>query len=408
METSELLVEIFDFVFFLLPIIVPVFLAIFLVNLWINYARSNFLNSQEYKLLRIIPPRDIFKTPIAMELFINALYQTGGEATPVDKYWKGKVRPWFSLEIASNGGQVGFYIWTRKGLSGYLQSQIYSQYPGIEVVEVEDYTKDIYWDKDKYQMWATEFELTAPDPVPIRTYVDYGLDKASEEEEKSDPITPMLEYLGSIRQGEYVWIQIIVRAHKKEDKDPKSWFGKTDLWKDEAKTLIEKIRKESMVEVGKGDKAMSMPQATKGQTDKINAIERSISKTPFDTGIRGIYLAERDLFDPVNISGLAGSFKQYSSSELNGFKPGGVKTGFDYWWQDPFGSKDDAIKSEILNAYKERGYFFRSFFGRTRKKFILNSEELATIYHFPGGVAQTPSLQRVQSKKSEAPADLPI
>ncbi|HMP67132.1 MAG TPA: hypothetical protein PKA60_00075 [Candidatus Paceibacterota bacterium] len=407
MNTVEIIEKVIAFLLVISPILIPAVLLVVLVKVWINYARSKFLSEQEYKLLRITPPIEIFKTPLSMELFMNALYQTVGEATPIDKYWKGKVRPWFSLEIASNGGDVGFYIWTRKSMTGYLQSQIYAQYPGIEVVEVEDYTNSVNYNRDDYSIWATEFELTAPDPVPIKTYIDYGLDKVSEEEEKTDPITSMLEFLGSIKNGEYVWIQIIVRAHRKEDKDPSSWFGLTDLWKDDAKKIIAEIREESMVEVAAGDGTTKVPLATKGQIDKINAIERSISKMPFDTGIRGIYLAEKDVFDPVNIGGLAGGFKQYSSSELNGFKPG-IKTGFDYWWQDPFGNKLNAVAQELFDAYRERGYFFRPFFGKNRKHFILNSEELATIYHFPGSVSHTPSLRRVQSKKSEAPADLPI
>lgn len=343
---------------------------------------------------------DIFKTPLAMELFINALYQTGGEATPVDRFWHGKVRPWFSLEIVSLGGKVGFFIWTRKELSGYIQSQIYAQYPGIEVKEVEDYTDKFDYSSGNYAMFGVEYALTEPDPVPIKTYVDYGLDKTSEEEEKTDPITAVLEFFGSLRDGENAWIQMIVRAHKKEDKDPESWFGKTDLWKDKAKDLIKEIREESLVEIDpeKG----KMPMATEGQKNKITAIERSVSKLPFDVGIRAVYIAERDLFNGVNIPGLIGSFKQYGSLDLNGFKPGKT-TSFDYWWQDPTGRRVAFLKNRMFKSYVNREYFFTG-----RKHFILNSEELATIFHFPGRVAITPGLERVQSRKGEAPANLPI
>ncbi len=407
MTTDNLIGQVLDFIIFLLPILIPIFLAVLLFNSWVTFARRRFLSEQKYKLLRVIPPREIFKSPAAMELFINALYQTFGEADPIQIYWQGSVRPWFSLELVSNGGDAGFYIWARKSTVGYLQSQIYAQYPGIEVVEVEDYVDKVDLDSGKYSLWGCEFGLTDADPIPIMTYVDYGLDKTSaEEEQKIDPITPTLEFLGSLRAGEFVWLQIIVRAHKKENKDPKSWFGKTDLWKDDAKKLIQDIREKSLVELDTGNGKQKVPLATKGQMDKISAIERSVSKLPFDVGIRGLYIAEKDLFDGTNIGGLLSSFKQYSSSSLNGFKP--KITTATSWWQDPFGRKIKLIKRELFDAYKERAYFFRPFFGKYRKHFILNSEELATIFHFPGGVAQTPSLQRVQSKKSEAPSDLPI
>lgn len=408
MEFSEVTTSAIEFVIKLLPIILPLVLLRILFVMWVNYARSKFLSQQEYKLLRIYPPREVLKSPAAMELFMNSFYQTTGEANPIQVYVDGSVRPWFSLELVSNGGDVGFYIWTRSNSAEYLSNQIYAQYPGIEVQEVEDYTKQVDLDSGAYKIWATELQLTEPDPIPIKTYVDYKLDQtATEEESKIDPISSALEFLGSIKNGEYVWIQIIIRAHKKEDKDPNSWFGLTDLWKDTAQDIVKQIREKSFVEVENGDYKSKVPMLSKIQDEKINAIERSLSKPPFDTGIRAIYVAEKDLFDGVNIGGMIGSFRQYSSASLNGFKPG-LKTGFDYWWQDPFGTKDEFKKKEFFEAYCAREYFFRPFLGSNRKHFVLNSEELATIFHFPGSVVATPTLQRVQSKKSEAPNDLPI
>jgi hypothetical protein len=410
MSSNELVASVLDFLIFMLPILAPILLLIILFKVWVAYAQARFLSKQEYVLLQIIPPRDVFKTPLAMELFINSLYQTFGEANFIQKYWDGSMRPWFSLEIASNGGDVGFYIWSRKGSAGYLQSQIYAQYPGIEVVEVEDYTNQVDFESGKYSLWGAEMELTAPDPVPIKTYIDYGLDKqGTEEEEKNDPITSTLEYLGSIRPGEFVWIQLIVKAHKKEDRNPSKLFGAQDNWIEEAKKEIQKIREESVVELktGKDGDVQKVPLATKGQASKVEAIERSISKTPFDVGVRGIYISEKELFDGANIGGLLGSFKQYSSASLNGFKPGKT-TGVKYPWQDPFGRKTKLMKKEIFEAYQKREYFLRLWLGKARKKMVLNGEEIATMFHFPGRVVQTPTLQRVQSKKSEAPSNLPI
>lgn len=405
MELSNLIGPSLDFIFFILPIVIPIALIYTLIELWISFARERFLSSQEYVLLRITPPRDFHKTPMAMELFINALYQTSGESTPIDRLWFGKVRTWFSLEIASHEGEVVFYIWTRKSLSSFIQNQIYAQYPGIEVKETEDYVSKVDYHSGDYTMFGVEYGLAQPDPVPIRTYVDYGLDKVeSKDELKIDPITPTLEFLGSLKQGEHAWIQIIVRAHKKEDSDG-SWFGKTDNWVDEAMDLIKDIKEKSVYENKKGE---IVPLATKGQADKIYAIERSVSKLGFDCGIRSIYIARKDVFSGVNIPGLVGSFKQYGSFNLNGFKPV-ITTNFDYFWENIGGKKAAKYKKEIYDAYKERGYFWRKFKKhKARKKFVLNSEELATIYHFPGADVQTPSLTRVQSRRGNAPSNLPI
>ena len=73
MEFNNLIGPSLDFLFFVLPIVIPIALIFTLFELWVSFARERFLASQEYVLLRIIPPRDFHKTPLAMELFINAL-----------------------------------------------------------------------------------------------------------------------------------------------------------------------------------------------------------------------------------------------------------------------------------------------------------------------------------------------
>lgn len=407
MEIQELLDSVIGIFYLLLPIFLPFVLGYILFINYVDYARRKFLSSQEHVLLRILPPKEITKTPAAMELFINSLYQTGGEANKYDVYWKGKSRATFSLEIASIDGEVGFYIWTRSSLARYISNQIYAQYPGIEVTEVEDYTEKVDFPSDNYSMFGMEYKLTQSDPVPIKTYIDYGLDKHSEEEEKVDPITATLEFMGSLTKGENAWIQIIIKAHKKEDKKEGTWFGKTDNWVDEAKKMVEEIKKEGVYKDPDDKDAKGIPFKTKAQDEKIDAIERNISKPGFDVGIRSIYIAEKDAFVGTNIPGMIGSFRQYGSSNLNGFKASNF-TSLDFWYQDPFGKRIEKMKKQMFNDYKSRIYFGTFWGPKPREKFVLNTEELATIFHFPGGVASTPTLKRVDSRKGDAPTNLPM
>ncbi|MDA8611419.1 hypothetical protein N9L18_00965 [Candidatus Pacebacteria bacterium] len=415
MSDLNLVTSVFDFLFLVVPILLPIGLVILLANIFLDVNRRKFIISQEHVLLEILPPQDIEKSPAAMELFLTALYNTGDAAHWHEKYFQGKVRAWFSLEIVSINGNVHFYIWTRQALRKNIESQLYAQFPGIEVVEVDDYTAGIEYD-DSMEMFGAELKLAEPDPYPIKTYVDYGLDRETEEEIKVDPITPILEMMGSLDKGHQMWIQIIVRAHTKEDKDPSKWFGTTDAWKDTSKEEIQKIRDDSVIEVEEGDTKKKIPQMTKGQADRITALERSVSKLSFDTGVRMLYLSEKDVFDGSNIGAMLGSFKQYNSPDLNGFKIS-MTTSFKYPWQDRSGLKVHKMKEEILDTYKERDYFWRPYTKYfswrpskliEREKFVLNTEELATIYHFPGRVAFTPTVDRVQSKKGTAPSDLPV
>ncbi len=154
-------------------------------------------------------------------------------------------------------------------------------------------------------------------------------------------------------------------------------------------------------------KQVSLSNLTEIQKETINAIQRNLNKTAFDTMIRALYVAEKNAFNALNIGGLTGSFKQFSSGNLNGFKPGPIPN-FDYPWQDFRGKNKISAQKKLLMAYKMRSFFQAPFKHFKGKPFVLTTEELATIYHFPGGVASTPTFDRIMSKKSEAPSNLPI
>lgn len=402
----------FDFLLILLPIVIPIFLGWQLFQLFVEYKQQVAYNQKEFVLLEIIPPREIKKTPAAMELFLVALHQTSGESTWFDRWFLGKKRTWFSLEIVSLGGQVHFYIWAEARFRRFIESQLYAQFDGIEIKESADYAQVFDFDADKNDLFGIEFGLSKPDPYPIKTYVDYGLDREDKEEFRVDPITPMLEFMSSLNPGEYIWVQILVRAHKKEDSDPNSWFGKVDSWQDDAVAEINKIRLESLstIEVEKGSKTVQLTQ-TEGQKLRISALEKSIAKLGFDVGIRSIYLADLDAIDGMNKPLLVASFKQFNSNDLNGFKVSHV-TDVNFPWQDFKDIRVNKMKKEILEQYKDRKYFGGSipgmFADKSRNHFVLNTEELATIFHFPGKVSYSPTLQKVESKKVGPPPNLPV
>ncbi|PIQ92280.1 MAG: hypothetical protein COV70_00945 [Parcubacteria group bacterium CG11_big_fil_rev_8_21_14_0_20_39_22] len=401
---------VFEVLWFFAPVWVPLTLSVIFLQLWLTYRRSDYILKQGFSILEIKLPREIDKSPAAMEIFFSQLYQTGA-ATELETYFDGKVRPWFSFELVSLEGKVKFFIWTHAKWKDFVEAQLYAQYPTIELHEVPDYTTMVHHDLDKWSMWITYFMLEKPDPYPIKTYVDYGLDKDPKEEHKVEPMSSVIEYLGSLKKGEYAWIQILIQAHKKEKFKDGRILGKED-WRKAGLDLIEKIKSEGIEEVKdpEGKIIGKFTNLTSGQQDAIKAIERSLDKYPFEVAIRGAYIAKNEAFRPISINGLIGSFRQYSSVGLNGFKLGSF-TDFDYPWQDFKRKRRNNLEKTMLEAYKRRSYFqppFKNYLSRPGKPFILTTEELATIYHMPGGVVQTPTFDRIASKKSEAPANLPI
>jgi hypothetical protein len=388
-------------VYVLAIFIAPIALAIIFFQAFVMWKRNEFIQKQESIVLQIKIPKEIFKSPRAMELFLTSLYQTKGEGTWISKYWEGKVRPWFSLELVSMGGEVRFYIWSWKFWKGLIESQLYAQYPEIEIKEVVDYVSDIHLDPEHNDLWGCNFKLNKGSHFPIKTYVDYNIVDDPKEELKIDPITPVLEFLGSLQKGEIACIQIIIRAHKKELPKPGGkWNEKTD-WSHAAMAEIEKIKNKTK---GKDDTVANVSSLSKGDKDIIEAIERNISKIAFDVGVRAFYFAPLDRFNDINIAGLNGSFRQYNSPFLNSFE-GDHATGFDYKWQDWSGKKLKKMKEHTLHAYQARSFFHAPDKGHY---FTMNTEGIATIFHFPGQVAKTPTIQRIEAKRAEPPANLPI
>ncbi|MES2470619.1 MAG: hypothetical protein V4526_00065 [Patescibacteria group bacterium] len=409
-EPGNIAFTLFNILLTISPIIVCLALAGLFFPIWVRFVRAKFFFKEKYAVIEMKLPKETVKSPAAMELFLMSLHQTSGESTWYDKYWLGKTRTWFSLELVSIEGQVRFFIWTRASWKTFITASLYSQFPGIEIHDVDDYTRSVHWEPKEIAVWGGEFTLTKPDPYPIKTYVDYGLDKDPKEEFKVDPMAPMIEALGTVGQNQQIWIHILVRAHKAEQTKPGFFFKTTDKWKDDAMAEVNKIMirdpKTKLVGTFDDNKHIK-PELSPGEQDIIKALERSITKQGFDVGIRFIYVAKKENFTPGQIPTILGSFKQFSSEHLNGFKPNGKKwvLKFDYPWQDFKEIRQNRQRDQLLQAMKRRSYFFPPF---ESKPFVLNSEELATIYHFPGQVAPTPTLSRIGSKKVDAPPNLPI
>lgn len=398
MDAETLASGVGSLAWYLLPFAAALFGGLYLWEMWVDYVRGAYLASLRWTLLRVIPPPEVFRAPVAMEVFLTSLFQTSGEGNWFDLYWKGKRRPWFSLEMVSIGGDVRFYIRTQESFARLIETQLYSQYPGVVVEREDDYTDEVFYESSRFDWFGADYKLEKADPYPIRTYVDYGLLDEDKPELQVDPLSPTIEFLSSVPRGFQAWIQIVVKAHKKEAHKPGTFFGVQDSWQEAAKKEIQAVRDRSKVKVG--DKEDMKP--TKRQEFVIEAIERSVSKYGFDTTIRTIAVFPDGALDAEKgfmKAGLGGAFRQFNSLELNGFKADKT-TSVDYPWQDWSGKKLAKKKKKILGAYRDRSF--------KDETFVLNTEELATIFHLPSSAVSAPTFGRVQSRRGDPPPNLPV
>ena len=130
-------------------------------KLWMHYIQQDFITGIDYVLLEVIPPRDVLRSPQAMELFFtNALYHFSNKGG-LEWFWQGAVWFWYSLEIVSIEGQVHFYIRTPTRLKDLIETQIYAQYPQAQIKVAEDYTLavDEITPESDWRGWGCEFKL---------------------------------------------------------------------------------------------------------------------------------------------------------------------------------------------------------------------------------------------------------
>ncbi len=397
--------------------------------MWIHYIQQDFISGITYVLLEIIPPRDVLRSPRAMELFFtNALYHwslKGGR----EEYWQGAVWFWHSLEIVSIEGQVHFYIRTPSRIQGLVETQMYAQYPQAQIKVVDDYTLavDEISPESEWQLYGCEWKLEKPEAYPIKTYVDFGLDKDPKEEFKVDPLSPVIELFASMGKGEQMWLQMVLRPAKK-DYIVKGVKGD---WVKGVQAELDKVLDPFTSPKARPDGTLAVEVRTPAYLDTVvKGMSAKMQKIGFDVGIRTCYVAKKEAWNLNNRRNLRLIFRQYANPYLNSLvRTNGTQA-------DSYGGliylltpeQVMVLANRMLGEYRGRSFYH----GQLRQElfdtehipwpitptifmaykpqptFVLNVEEIATLWHFPGQILKIPTLERVESKEASPPTNLPI
>lgn len=403
--------------FALTPLWLPVILFYLFYEKWMEMVGTAFSLSQGRTTLRIRLPQDVFKSPEAMEFVISQIHNTANPDNYMQTYLDGKKPLSCSFEIVSIGGEVRFYVNVpTKKVRDAFESNIYAQYPGVEVVEDPvDYAAEIPLDFESqdYEVMSFHMGKKKDGVFPIKTYVDYGLNNIPKpaEEEKLDPITPMLEVLSSAKPYERIFVQIVavpfrvssLKNGQLQMKEGPDWTA------DAAKTISKMMNRDPEKKTAVTDKESGKEEKTailtNSERDTIAAIERNMTKYAYKTAIRWMYITKKGKFNGDLISPMIRSFSQY---DMIGRNVIGVRwrTDFDYKSIIPGGKLKElkALKKQEIKEYRRRVVYPKNAAGGSK---IFTSEELATMWHLPGRVAMTPTLDRVPSTRGEAPSNLP-
>ncbi len=411
-------------------VFLPILLAPFLWDAYMYHIRIKTLKKFKWQMLEFRLPPDVEKSPLAMEQVLAILQSTLFKGGWWKRYVEGRVQEWFSLEITSFEGELHFYIRTLGQFRNLVEAAIYAQYPQAEIFDAEDYTANVpaIIPNETHDLFGCELKLAREDGYPIRTYKDFELKTESSKEGGSnislvDPLAGIAETMTRLKKGEQAWIQIAIRPtddgwkkvametvlklvgrpKKEVPQGSYMWALLKKELSDFAKGAVQapfKTPEFEPFEWGspKSDKPHSLMQfLTSGEKEIIEAIERKTSKVGFETVIRVVYIGTKEAFYIPTFFQVASGFNQFSTQNLNSIKRDGATLTAGKFPFKKF--KEMQKKKWMLYKYRIRG--------RPDTMFVMNTEELATLYHFPGRVVMAPSLPRVQAKKGEPPAGLP-
>lgn len=390
-------------------------------ELYLFWLRGKWSEGHKFLLLAIDIPRGNEQSPKAVENMFTYLGGAHGSISFFEKWFLGLYQKSFSFEIVSIEGYTQFIVRTPVEWRSLVESAVYSQYPDAEIYEIEDYVNAVPHKvpDEEWDLWGSEFVLAAPDAYPIKCYKEFEHQMGPSELQFKDPMASLMDLCGSLRQGEQLWFQIIVVPTgfdwlKRSQKEIDKLLGRKAKAKDdlltkglsalgEASEIIYPIWGDVEAGAKKEDKPKTMMDLSPGEKQKVEAIQEKASKVAFETKLRVVYMAKKDVMAKTKVvSGFVGFIKQFMSLNLNNLKPELKRTATrtNYFRQK---SRLIQKKRTILSAYINRS----DGIGPSAK--IFNIEELATLWHFPvEAVSKSSLLQKAPGRKADAPSSLPL
>ncbi len=392
-------------------------------EMWVKYRQdTKYIPQWKWVILAVDIPPLFIQTPKAVEQIFAHLSGAAMHINVRDKFWTGKRQKWFSFEIVSIEGYIQFLIRTEETYRDLLEAAIYAQYPEAEITEVEDYVNYIpnRYPNSEYDVMGVEFKLAEKLPYPIRTYpsFEYSLSK---DVVFSDPMAAILESFTRLGRGEHMWMQLLVEPtddHWKEEgiELAKKLMGQES--EPHGSSIISKLSGVPLAILqelsniwhwnfepgethGAEKKEISVNRLSPGAKDTVQALEEKIAKIGFKSKLRVLYAGRNDVYKGDRYTdSFVGAISQFSIQNRNAVVPYmATHSHYDnkrhrrsYLWKNTF--------VKVFKARKERWKKCRGY--------ILNIEELATIWHFPLPFVKTPLLQKASAKRAEPPASLPV
>ena len=290
----------------------------------------------------------------------------------------------FSFEIVASEKLISFYVISNPVQARYLQQQIQAHYPDASMEEVDDYN---IFHPDASVLGG--LMITKKHYIfPLKTYKSMD----------DDPLNSILNVMSKLEMNEGMSVQYVVR----------SGYGS---WHRQAGEVVRKAYQTSSVseafsglgrnkilagfiellKVSKPKKPedlntpVEQKKLTSMEEEMLKEIETKNSKAGLDVNIRVVVSARDKGQAQVYLDNIANVMSQYNHYDYgNNFNSRFIKRG----------------QKKIIHDY-----IYRRFDEKT--SCLLNTEELASMYHFPLKGAETPNIVWLTARHSAVQSDIP-
>lgn len=300
------------------------------------------------------------------------------------EHWISGRHDQFSFEIVANHSHISFYAVAPKEDARYLEQQIHAHYPEAVIEEVEDYNSFSL----KGVVAAGYIKTIKSFVFPIKTYQKMGV----------DPLNSLINVLSKLDKDESLAIQYTVRSAR-------------NSWHSHSRRVVTKIHQKNSVKYGLKAASLwgmisgfatdmfrtkeinkdpykpngiGMRKLTAVEEEMLKSIEEKNMKAGLDVNIRVVACAKTKEQANIYLENVGSAFTEY-----NNFSYGNI-----------FSRLNKRQPEKII-----KDYIYRHF--RENIGFLLNSEELASLFHLPLSTTETPNILWLNAKIAPAPANLP-
>ena len=318
----------------------------YLLMQWLRY-RNRERDSLELVTLLVAVPRDNEVKIEAMEQVLASLHSI------YKSKWHHKLfglQPVFSFEIMARKEEIKFYVLAPKKYRDLIEKQIYGAWSGAELKEEKE--QNIFSKGGKVAFAA--MKLKKPSYQPIRLYKDLP----------TDSLASLTSALAKMDKGEGAVVQFLVTP-----------TGSS--WSKAGESYVSSTKKKE-----------ADPEKATHATDtrSLEEISSTSGKAGFEMVIRVVASSPELSLAKQHVNNIIGTFSQFSSNQ-NYFTKSKI-------WIDK------CFMVDFLYRYMPIRWLWS-------KTSVLTSEELATVFHFPNKMVETPHIHFLRAKRAPAPSQIP-